>query len=194
MNKLLQEPAWMQPSNRLNELIMTQQKLLGPAFAFTELHNAGFAKAAALAAFPESAALRTSQLAAGLTADFNVSEAMKAVLDTSAFKDIISQGAAIKSAQLTMAGLSDTMKAAFDVTAFGSIGGVLRSMEQLSNSSLLASICATPDPLRKMTEAFSGFQHLHDFGKSFSFEAPSYQTIIRAYGMDTLADRFASFD
>jgi hypothetical protein len=91
-----------------------------------------------------------------------MNDAMKAAFDTSAFSGVFSHGEAIKAAQFAAAGLSDAMKAAFDTAAFGSVGEVLRSIGQLSDSSLLKTISYVPDSLRKMTEAFSGSQHLHN--------------------------------
>lgn len=197
INHLLQEPAWIQSINKFSELLAPQSRL-GAVIAlagFQRDHEKAI-KASALAAFSESETLRASQLAAArLTAELSVSEAMKkAAFDTSAFKDIFSHGEAIKAAPFTTAGLSDTMKAAFDIAAFGSVGNVMKSMERLSDSSLLASIGYASDSLRKMTEAFSGSQHLQNLTVTAGLSGQAYQDMIRAYGMDTLADRLSAFD
>lgn len=156
LNKLFQEPAWMQPSSRLNELLALQQKLLGPALAFAGIHNDGATRAAALAA---------SSLAG------------------------FPHGQAMKAAQLA---------SAFDTSKFGSVSDVLKSMQQLPDHSLLASISSMPESLRKMTEALShsnfDFQHLHGLATTASLAGQSYQAMMRSYGMDTLADRLSSFD
>ena len=196
-NHLLQEPAWMQSINKFSELLAPQSRL-GTAAAlagFQRDHDKAI-KTSALAAFSESATLRVSQFAAArLTAELSVSEAMKkAAFDTSAFRDIFSHDEAIKAAQFTTAGLSDTMKAAFDIAAFVSVGDVMKSMERLSDSSLLASIGYASDSLRKMTEAFSGSQHLQNLTVTAGLSGQVYQDMIRAYGMDTLGDRLSAFD
>lgn len=125
---------------------------------------------------------------------FGMNDAMKAAFDTSSFSGVFSHGEAIKAAQFATAGLSDAMKAAFNTTAFDSVGEVLRSMGQLSDSSLLKTISCVPDSLRKMIEVFSGSQHLHNLTATVGLSRQAYQDMIRAYGMDTLADSLSEFD
>jgi len=199
INHLFNTPDWMQSINKYSELLAPRYKLesaAATALAEFQRNNDMALKASALAAFSDSEMLRASQLAAArLTAVSSISEAMKkAAFNMNAFKDISSYGESIRAAQLATAGLNGTVKSTLDAATSGSIANILKSVERFSDSSLLKSISHVPDSLRKMTEAFSGSQHLQNLTVTTGLSGQAYQDMIRAYGMDTLADRFASFD
>lgn len=199
INHLFNTPDWMQSINKYSELLAPRYKLestAATALAEFQRNNDLALKASALAAFSDSEMLRASHLAATrLTAASNISEAMKkAAFNMNAFKDISSYGESLKAAQFATAGLNGTAKSALDAATSGSIANILKSVERLSDSSLLASIGYASDSLRKMTEAFSGSQHLQNLTVTAGLPGRAYQDMIRAYGMDTLADKLSEFD
>lgn len=199
INHLFNTPDWMQSINKYSELLAPRYKLesaAATALAEFQRNNDLALKASALAAFSDSEMLRASQLAAArLTAVSSISEAMKkAAFNMNAFKDVFSYGESIRAAQYATAGLHGTVKSALDAATSGSIANILKSVERLSDSSLLASIGYASDSLRKMTEAFSGSQHLQNLTVTAGLPGQAYQDMIRAYGMDTLADKLSAFD
>lgn len=77
---------------------------------------------------------------------------------------------------------------------FTSMNDALQSMQHLSDKSLLASVSSTSESWRKLTEAFSGFQHLHDLAATAGLVGQSYQNMMRVYGMANLANELVSFE
>ncbi len=190
----------MNSINRLQEL-----GVIGSAFRTSSLHDEvmkaaqlATATAGVAAIFRENDAMRTAQLTAARLAVFQENHAhiaaMKSAFDVSAIQGLFSHSEAMKLAQHEMFGMNAAMKAALNVSAFGSVADVLKSMKQLPDPSLLSSISTTSDALRKMTGIFSGSQHLHDLAKTANLVGQSYQAMMRSYGMDTLADKLSSFD
>lgn len=202
LQKSLGGLAEINPVSRLQEL-----GLMGSAFKVNSLHDEAM-KAAQLATAGLTATLQgrdammATQLASARLAAFqdNASlnaahlAATKAAFDTSAFQGLFSHNEAMKALQREVIVMNGAMKAALDTAVFGSMADVLKSMKQLPDQSLLASIGATSDSLRKMTEVFSGSQHLHNLTATVGLSGQAYQDMIRAYGMDTIADRLSAFD
>lgn len=195
----------MSTKNMLEQLQQMQQRL-GLLSGVTAIRDIGMTgklfqdnstreliKAAQLArssmSLPNSEMLRVAQSAtSGLTGYRGLLDSTRIASQLATSNDFM------KASQFAKTWGNGTFQDYVGKSSFLSMGDALKSMQHLSDKSLFASVSSTAESWRKLTEAFSGFQHLRNLASTAGLVGQSYQNMMRAYGMANLASEFVSFD